>query len=47
MFFEDEIFMVLKNELDLSEKSISSHWVEYLKDLAVETVTSDLALAAT
>jgi putative sugar O-methyltransferase len=32
MFFEDEIFMVLKNELDLSEKSISSHWVEYLKD---------------
>ncbi|MGR3301674.1 MAG: hypothetical protein ACUZ8I_04125 [Candidatus Scalindua sp.] len=36
MILGDEVFTVLKNESELSEKSISSHWIEYLKDLKYE-----------
>ncbi|MGK5091528.1 putative sugar O-methyltransferase [Deltaproteobacteria bacterium TL4] len=32
MILGDEVFTVLKNESELSERSISSHWIEHLKD---------------
>ena len=36
MILGTEVFTVLKNESGLPEKSISSHWIEYLKDFNYE-----------
>jgi hypothetical protein len=36
MIFGDDVFAVLKNESEFSEKSISSHWIKYLKDFKYE-----------
>jgi hypothetical protein len=36
MILGDEVFEVLKSEAEFSEKNISSHWVEYLKDFKYE-----------
>ena len=37
MILGTEVFSVLGNESRLPEKSISSHWKEYLKDFNYET----------
>ncbi len=36
MILGTEVFTVLKNESGLPEKSISSHWIEYLRDFNYE-----------
>jgi len=36
MILGEDVFTVLKNESEFSEKSISSHWIEYLKDFKYE-----------
>jgi hypothetical protein len=36
MILGDDVFTVLENETMLSEKSISSHWVENLKNFKYE-----------
>ena len=36
MILGTEVFTVLEKESGLPEKSISSHWIEYLKDFNYE-----------